>query len=137
MPKRFSVSLPKCEQRLKILSLVRYTVLAVLVLKADSSPQVLRDTKLDPSFQLTELAERTEGYSGSDLKELCRNAAMIPMRELMRRAGGNKVELTRIHEEGVELRPLVLGDFFQADGTSALPPPDLSIEAVLEKLASS
>ena len=62
---------------------------------------------------------------------------MIPMRELMRRAGGNNAELARIHQEGVELRPLVLSDFFQVDGTSALPPPDNSLEAVLEKLTSS
>ncbi|EKM49807.1 uncharacterized protein PHACADRAFT_167153 [Phanerochaete carnosa HHB-10118-sp] len=116
MPKRFSVALPSYDQRLKILSLI------------------LRDTSLDPKFSLTVLAERTEGFSGSDLKELCRNAAMIPMRELMRRAGNSTVELARIHEEGIDLRPLTLDDFFQTDGTSALPPPENSIEAIMEKL---
>ena len=61
--------------------------------------QVLKDTKLDPDFPLVGLAEHTDGYSGSDLKELCRNAAMVPMRELMRSAGSDKAELARIHEE--------------------------------------
>ncbi|GJE92609.1 ATP-binding protein [Phanerochaete sordida] len=118
MPKRFSIGLPSIEQRLKILSLI------------------LRDTKLAPGFQLTALAERTQGYSGSDLKELCRNAAMIPMRELMRSAGADSAELARIQAEGVELRPLKLEDFFQADGTSALPPPENTIEVIMEKLAA-
>jgi ATPase family AAA domain-containing protein 1 len=77
---------------------------------------------------------------------------MVPMRELMRRAGDNKGELFRMHEEvrqrlfvcgagvdvwqGFELRPLVLEDFFQTDGTSALPPREVTLEEVLEKLAS-
>lgn len=117
MPKRFSVGLPNHDQRLKILTLI------------------LRDTKLEPGFQLSALAERTEGYSGSDLKELCRNAAMVPMRELMRQAGSDKAELARIQEEGVQLRPLRLDDFFQADGTSALPPQQSPIDEFMEKLA--
>lgn len=48
---------------------------------------MLKDTKVEPNFPIKELAHRTDGLSGSDLKELCRNAAMIPMREFMREAG--------------------------------------------------
>ena len=33
---------------------------------------------------MAELVQRTAGLSGSDLKELCRNAAMIPIREYVR-----------------------------------------------------
>ncbi|KAF7798290.1 hypothetical protein EIP86_009509 [Pleurotus ostreatoroseus] len=68
MPKRFSVGLPDLDQRLKILSLL------------------LKDTNLVPDFPLVKLGERTEGKSGSDLKDFCRNAAMVPMREIMREA---------------------------------------------------
>ena len=113
---------------------------------------MLKDTPVSPDFPFQTLAEVSDGLSGSDLKELCRNAAMVPMRELMRRAGDNKAELFRMREEvrhqlslcraganvlqGFELRPLALEDFFQADGTSALPPREATLEEVLEKLAS-
>lgn len=36
---------------------------------------------------MRELARRTEGLSGSDLRETCRNAAMAPVREVMREKG--------------------------------------------------
>lgn len=48
---------------------------------------MLKDTKLSHAFDIGDLAKHTPGFSGSDLKELCRNAAMIPMREFMREAG--------------------------------------------------
>lgn len=115
MPKRFSIGLPNVDQRLKILTLL------------------LKDTKIDLDLKLTELVDRTEGYSGSDLKELCRNAAMVPMREIMR--GTDEANLARIHNEGFELRPLVLEDFFQMDGTSELPPKERDeLESMLEKI---
>ena len=60
--------------------------------------QILKDTKLEKDFPMVELAQRTEGCSGSDLKELCRNAAMLPMRELMPKAAGNKTELSRMRQ---------------------------------------
>ena len=39
--------------------------------------------------------------------------------------------------QGFQLRPLVFSDFFQADGTSALPPKEITLEAVLDKLVST
>ncbi|KAI0770644.1 AAA-domain-containing protein [Fomes fomentarius] len=103
MPKRFSVGLPDVEQRQKILTLM------------------LKDTPLEEGFSIRLLAEQSEGLSGSDLKELCRNAAMRPMRELMREADGNDEKLTQIQNSGFKLRPLTIEDFFQLEGTSVLP----------------
>ncbi|SPO20185.1 probable MSP1 - intra-mitochondrial sorting protein [Ustilago trichophora] len=72
LPKRYAVSLPSAAQREKILSIM------------------LSATPLDPDFSIAEVVKRTEGYSGSDLKELCRNAAMRPVREFLRSKQGRE-----------------------------------------------
>ncbi|KAG6805927.1 hypothetical protein H0H87_003425, partial [Tephrocybe sp. NHM501043] len=84
---------------------------------------MLKDTKVSPDFPITTLAAQCQGCSGSDLKELCRNAAMIPVREYIRSTGGQPEILEKgQNEEGFNIRALTLSDFFAADGTSPLPP---------------
>ena len=56
---------------------------------------MLKDTALVSNFPIDILAQRTAGLSGSDLKEVCRNAAMIPVREYMREAGGDRALLEK------------------------------------------
>ncbi|KAF2637540.1 AAA-domain-containing protein [Massarina eburnea CBS 473.64] len=69
MPKKFPVALPNASQRHKIFSLI------------------LRDTKIDaPNFSLDYLVRVSAGMSGSDIKEACRDAAMGPVREFIRKA---------------------------------------------------
>jgi len=65
MPKKFHISLPNQKQRVSILRLT------------------LKDVKLEDDFPYEEIARQTEGLSGSDLKELCRTAAMAPIQEYM------------------------------------------------------
>ena len=60
---------------------------------------MLKDTALEPDFPMHILAERTTGLSGSDLKEKCRNAAMIPVREFMRQTGGDRELLEKGRKE--------------------------------------
>jgi len=100
MPKRFAVGLPDREQRLRILTLM------------------LNGTSLVPDFPLDRLAFRTEGLSGSDLKEVCRNAAMMPVREYMKKADGDRELLEKDREEGFKLRPLRFEDFFAQDAAT-------------------
>ncbi|KAI0329052.1 ATPase [Cubamyces sp. BRFM 1775] len=100
MPKRFAIGLPDVDQREKILNLM------------------LKDTALAPDFSIRTLAEKADGFSGSDLKELCRNAAMRPMREFMQEAGGDPEKIAQSLGEDFKLRPLTLEDFFQYDGSS-------------------
>lgn len=57
---------------------------------------MLHDITLEPRFSLDALVRRTEGLSGSDLKEMCRAAAMAPVREYMREKGGDHAAM----EEG-------------------------------------
>ena len=45
--------------------------------------RTLRSSKLDAEVDLPALAQRTSDWSGSDLKELCRYSAQLPLRELM------------------------------------------------------
>jgi SpoVK/Ycf46/Vps4 family AAA+-type ATPase len=74
MPKKFAVPLPGASQRRRIFKLV------------------LKDIKKDPeNFNLDYLVGISEGLSGSDIKEACRDAAMLPMREYIKAkaASGN------------------------------------------------
>ncbi|VEU24140.1 DEKNAAC105471 [Brettanomyces naardenensis] len=92
MPKRFAVTLPDEEQRLKILQ------------------KLLKDVKYE--FSLPQLVKATAGLSGSDLKELCRNAAVNSTREYIR---GNVINGKPIDPNGkITLRPLQLKDFVQS-----------------------
>lgn len=111
MPKRFAVALPDAEQRFKILSLM------------------LKDTKLDPYLSLRLLASQTTGFSGSDLRELCRNAAMVPVRECMRAMEHDEEALMKVEKEGFSMRSLTLTDFYEAEG-STLQPPDPEDEPI-------
>lgn len=42
-----------------------------------SRAQMLKDIKVNKAFSIDTLVKRTAGLSGSDLKETCRNAAMV------------------------------------------------------------
>lgn len=56
---------------------------------------MLKDTKLAPDFLMEKLVSYTDGHSGSDLRELCRNAAMVPVREYVRSASVNQEMLEK------------------------------------------
>ncbi|KAN0124161.1 ATPase [Lactarius tabidus] len=100
MPKQFNISLPNTTQREKILT------------------KLLHGVPLAPNFSMRALAKSSAGKSGSDLKEICRNASMIPARELLRQAGGDVNHLARIQARGFNHRPLTIKDFHDLDGTS-------------------
>ncbi|XP_043717367.1 uncharacterized protein LOC122665308 isoform X2 [Telopea speciosissima] len=91
LPRRIYVDLPDAENRMKILKIV------------------LSKENLEPDFRFDELANATEGYSGSDLKNLCIAAAYRPVQEFLEedQKGGvtNAVPVLRL---------LNLDDFIQA-----------------------
>lgn len=93
MPKKFSVSLPSAPQRLRILGLV------------------LKDTRIDKDdFDLEYLVRVMAGLSGSDIKEACRDAAMGPVRELIRQKRASGGHMNAVNPS--EVRGLRTGDFF-------------------------
>ncbi|KAK9165698.1 hypothetical protein Scep_000889 [Stephania cephalantha] len=91
LPRRIYVDLPDAVNRVKILRIF------------------LSQESLEPGFQYEELANVTEGYSGSDLKNLCIAAAYRPVQELLE-------EEKKIGEMNASpaLRALNLQDFVQA-----------------------
>ncbi|VAI84398.1 unnamed protein product [Triticum turgidum subsp. durum] len=91
LPRRIYVDLPDAQNRMKILKIL------------------LAKENLESEFGFDELANATEGYSGSDLKNLCVAAAYRPVHELLEEekkgaAGSAKTSL----------RSLKLDDFVQA-----------------------
>lgn len=67
MPAQFVIQAPNVEQRRKILQLV------------------LETEKTADDVDLNRLAKLTNQFSGSDLRELCRNASVYRIREYVRR----------------------------------------------------
>ncbi|XP_051204120.1 uncharacterized protein [Lolium perenne] len=89
LPRRIYVDLPDAQNRMKILKIL------------------LAKENLESEFGFDELANATEGYSGSDLKNLCIAAAYRPVHELLEEE--NKGASTK-----TSLRSLKLDDFIQA-----------------------
>jgi ATPase family AAA domain-containing protein 1 len=92
LPKRYAVGLPSAVQRHKIFDLL------------------LKKASLSPDFSIDRLVLATDGFSGSDIKEMCRNAAMVPLREYLK-VHGRELDKRRVRD-GPELRPLTTNDFF-------------------------
>ncbi|CAL0334216.1 unnamed protein product [Lupinus luteus] len=91
LPRRIYVDLPDAENRMKILRIV------------------LAQENLVPGFEYDKLAKLTEGYSGSDLKNLCIAAAYRPVQELIE-------EEKKGFSNGTPslLRPLNVDDFVES-----------------------
>lgn len=93
LPRRIYVDLPNADNRLKILKVI------------------LSQECLETDFPFEQLANATEGYSGSDLKNLCVAAAYRPVQELLVEESS---EGGRADPNPPILRPLNLTDFFQS-----------------------
>jgi len=104
MPKKFPVSLPNASQRRQIFELT------------------LRDTKVDksklrngvPALDMNMLVRVSAGMSGSDIKEACRDAAMVPVREYIKEAKKSGRSMRGIQSEAV--RGIQTDDFFGRRG---------------------
>ncbi|KAL3829489.1 hypothetical protein ACJIZ3_018291 [Penstemon smallii] len=83
MPRRFLVNLPDVQYRSKILKVI------------------LAKEELSPDISFDSIARMTEGFSGSDLKDLCAAAAYGPVRDILKND----------KEKPAERRPLNMEDF--------------------------
>lgn len=94
MPKRFAVGLPDEGQRQRIFQIL------------------LRDANVaggDAGLDMNVLVRRSAGMSGSDIKEACREATMVPVREFVRSRKVRGLSLKGMRPE--ELRGLRTDDF--------------------------
>ena len=106
MPKKFAIGLPNAAQRRQIFELT------------------LRDTKVDrskgedgtPAFDLPTLVRLSAGMSGSDIKEACRDAAMIAVREFIKM---NKNVAPERRSRSDAVRGLRTDDFFKSQESAA------------------
>lgn len=99
LPRRLMVNLPDAPNREKILRVI------------------LAKEELEPHVNLEAVANMTDGYSGSDLKNLCVTAAHCPIREILEKekkeknaAMAESRPLPALHSSA-DIRPLKLEDF--------------------------
>ena len=74
MPASFHIGPPNESQRLEILNLV------------------LKEEKFDDDIDLKQLSKDTEGFSGSDLTELCRSASVYRVKDYIKDHANNNTE---------------------------------------------
>ncbi|KAL7836982.1 hypothetical protein AOLI_G00282660 [Acnodon oligacanthus] len=111
MPTAFHVGLPNAAQRQEILRLI------------------LSGENLSNAINLKEIAEQTEGYSGSDLRELCRDAAMYRVRDYVRKQQMKQIAQQFQLDEEEEEEPV--------DGTRLRPVTQLDLLFGLDKMRES
>jgi SpoVK/Ycf46/Vps4 family AAA+-type ATPase len=95
-PRRILVDLPDLETRTEILDVT------------------LAENRLDPAVNLTKIAERLEGYTGSDIKEVCREAVVQISHEqakVLDESGGMTAATAGALQR---LRPVTADDFEKA-----------------------
>lgn len=72
----------------------------------------LRGIAVSPEVTFDKLVEMTEGYSGADMANVCRDAAMMPLRRKIAEGG---IDILQIQEHKGDIDvPLTIEDFKQA-----------------------
>ncbi|XP_058802145.1 katanin p60 ATPase-containing subunit A-like 1 [Phymastichus coffea] len=71
----------------------------------------LREVKVDESVNLSDIAEKLEGYSGADITNVCRDASMMSMRRKI--AGLRPDQIRQLPKEELDL-PVSAADFDEA-----------------------
>ena len=73
----------------------------------------MKGIKIADDVEIAELVDRTPGYSGADLTNVCREAAMMPMRRKMMEGDIDLDNMDEICQDELEL-PITMEDFENA-----------------------
>jgi len=76
----------------------------------------LKGIKLVDDIEWDKLVKSTEGYSGADISNVCREAAMMPMRKKLLGGGGFMAKINDLGNIGIEISdvPISMSDFTEA-----------------------
>lgn len=96
MPAMFPINLPNLEQRIKILQLI------------------LSSERVSDNVNLHDLASKCDGFSGSDLKELCRLSAMARVKEISSQGSETLFNDNNVNNFIDNIRPIKSNDFYEA-----------------------
>ena len=118
LPRSFEIPLPGLDSRLQLLR---------LFLEKQGM------TRAATAF-LPAVAQRTEGYSGSDLKEVCRAAAWEPVREMTTGASKRAVGCAVKHNKSAASAPRRTASGFPPRGTKARPVNENDFLLALQKV---
>jgi len=95
MPRQFKIGLPDAQQRESILKVI------------------LCHENIASDVSIEEISKATEGYSGSDLREMCRCAVFAPLGEMIDCMEGTE-GMNSTSETSSDLRPVNMDDFLKA-----------------------
>ncbi|XP_016456600.1 katanin p60 ATPase-containing subunit A1-like [Nicotiana tabacum] len=72
----------------------------------------LKSIEVAPDVDIEEVARKTEGYSGDDLTNVCRDASMNGMRRMI--AGKTREEIKNMSKDEIAKDPVAMCDFLEA-----------------------
>ena len=82
--------------------------------RADILRILLRSERAEPRIDVDAAAEQADGYSGSDLKEVVRIAALVPIQEKFQRETHASTEEERVRVAASPVRPISSRDLLLA-----------------------
>lgn len=97
LPRSFEVGLPNVEQRAQVLA---------VTLKGENLEKGF--ISADKTCPLWRIADETEGFSGSDLRDLCKQAAYGPVRDFLQ---AERKQAAMGQNMPLRPRPITFGDF--------------------------
>ena len=73
----------------------------------------MKGVKIDEKVAYDKLVKKLKGYSGADVANVCRDAAMMPMRKKLASGGMSITEMAKLDPADLDI-PITMEDFMDA-----------------------